>query len=137
MTPFSLSGPRSRWPLFSRRRETVAHLSNFPIGMSFPALNIRNRSELRQRFREVFVDPVNASKCFAQTEPSRDTENPELFTVACRNDTGSDAAAYQVRAHEIGLAIHSLSTFYNLPVSVECHTSRPSSTWLDGVRSLG
>jgi len=81
--------------VISGSRETVAHLSKFPIGMSSPAPSIKNRSELRQRFREVFVDPVNASQCFARTEPSRDTENRELFTVACRNDKGSDAAAYQ------------------------------------------
>jgi hypothetical protein len=76
-------------------RETVAQLSKFPIGVSSPAPNIKNHSELRQRFGEVFVDQVNASECFARTEPSRDTENPEVFTVACRYDNGSDAAAYQ------------------------------------------
>jgi hypothetical protein len=82
-------------------KEAVAGLSKFPIGISSPepnmspAPNIKNRSELRQRFREVFVNKVNASECFARTEPARDTENPEMFTVACRYDNGSDAAAYQ------------------------------------------
>jgi hypothetical protein len=112
---------QSFWTTFKmavirRRRETVAHLSNFPIGMSFPAPNIRNRSELRQRFREVFVDPVNASKCFARTEPSQDTENRELFTVACRNDTGSDAAAYQFEHTKSGWRF----THFQLSTTCRC-----------------
>jgi hypothetical protein len=86
---------RFKMAVVSGSRETVAHLSRFPIGMSSPGPNIKNRSELRQRFRKVFVDQVNASQCFARTEPSQDTENREVFTVACRNDNGSDAAAYQ------------------------------------------
>ncbi len=94
-------------------RETIAHLSEFPIGMSFPAPNIKNRSELRQRFREVFVDQINASQCFARTEPSRDTENPELYTVACWNDKGSDASAYQFEHTKSGWRFthFQLSTF--------------------------
>lgn len=88
--------------VISGDRETVAHLSKFPIGMLYPASNIKNRSELRQRFREVFVAQVNASECFTRTQPSRDTENRELFTVACRYDKGSDAAAYQFEHTESG-----------------------------------
>ncbi len=86
---------RFKTAVISDNGETVATLSKFPLGMSSPAHNIKNRSELRHRFREVFVDQVNASQCFARTEPSRDTENREMFTVACRYDKGSDAAAYQ------------------------------------------
>ena len=81
--------------VISGNTESVAQLSKFPIGISSPAPNIKNRSQLRHRFREVFVDQINASQCFAQTEPSPDTENPEMFTVACRYDRGSDAAVYQ------------------------------------------
>lgn len=81
--------------VISGSKETVAQLSKFPIGISSPAANIKNRSELRQRFHEVFADKVNASECFTRTEPARDTENREMFTVACRYDNGSDAAAYQ------------------------------------------
>jgi hypothetical protein len=80
--------------VISGNSETVANLSKFPIGMSSPAANIKNRSELRRRFREVFVDPIDASQCFARTEPSQGMEDPEIFTVACRYYKGSDAAAY-------------------------------------------
>ena len=96
--------------------ETVASLSKFPIGMSFPAANIKNRSELRQRFREVFIDQVNASQCFARTEPSRDTENRELFTVACRYNRGSDAAAYQFEHTESGWRF----THFQLSTTCRC-----------------
>ena len=83
-------------------RNAVATLSKFPIGVLYPAANIKNRSELRQRFREVFAAQVDASQCFARTEPARDTENEELFTVVCRYDRGSDAAAYQFEHTESG-----------------------------------
>ena len=92
---------RFKGAVINGSKETVAQLSKFPIGMSAlepnmsPAPDIKNRSELRQRFREVFANKVNASECFARTEPARDTENREMFTVACRYDNGSDAAAYQ------------------------------------------
>jgi hypothetical protein len=86
---------RFKIAVISGNKETVAQLSKFPLGVSSPALNIKKRSELRQRYQEIFVDQVNASECFAHTEPSQDTENPEMFTVACRYNNGSDAAAYQ------------------------------------------
>jgi hypothetical protein len=91
---------RSFWTKFktavtSGNKETVGQLSKFPLGVSSPALDIKNRSELRQRFREIFVDQVNASECFAHTEPAQDTENAQMFTVACRYNNGSDAAVYQ------------------------------------------
>jgi hypothetical protein len=76
-------------------KESVAQLTKFPLGVLAPTFDIKNRLELRSRFREVFVDPVNVSECFARTEPTRDSENPEMFTVACRYNNGSDAAAYQ------------------------------------------
>jgi hypothetical protein len=107
---------RFKMAVISGGRETVAHLSKFPIGMSFPATNIKNRSELRQRFREVFVDQVNASQCFAGTEPSRDTENPELFTIACRYDKGSDAAAYQFEHTKSGWRF----THFQLSTTCRC-----------------
>lgn len=107
---------RFKMAVISRRSETVAQLSRFPIGMSFPAPDIKNRSELRQRFREVFVDQVNAPQCFARTEPSRDTENPELFTVACRYDKGSDAAAYQFEHTKSGWRF----THFQLSTTCRC-----------------
>ena len=107
---------RFKIAVISGGRETVAQLSKFPIGMSFPAPDIKNRSELRQRFREVFVNQVNASQCFARTEPSRDTENRALFTVACRNDKGSDAAAYQFEHTKSGWRF----THFQLSTTCRC-----------------
>jgi hypothetical protein len=101
--------------VINQRPETVAQLSRFPIGISFPATNIKSRSELRQRFREVFVDQIDASQCFARTEPSRDPEHPELFTVACRYDKGNDAAAYQFEHTKSGWK------FTHFQLSTTCH----------------
>jgi hypothetical protein len=105
-----------RSAVISSDKKTVAALSRFPIGVSLPASNIKNRSELRQRFREVFVDPINASQCFAQTEPSPDTENPELFTIACRYKGGSDAAAYQFEHTKSGWKF----THFQLSTTCRC-----------------
>ena len=107
---------RFKMAVISRRRETVAELSRFPIGISSPAPNIKNRSELGQRFREVFVDRVNASECFARTEPSRDTETPEVYTVACRYDNGRDAAAYQFEHTKSGWRF----THFQLSTTCRC-----------------
>jgi hypothetical protein len=94
----------------------VANLSQFPIGVSHPALEIKDRSELRQRFREIFSQPINAAECFAHTEPTQDTENPELFTVACRYDKGSDAAAYQFEHTKSGWRF----THFQLATTCRC-----------------
>ncbi len=107
---------RFKMAVISGNRETVTQLSKFPIGMSNPAPNIENRSELRRRFREVFVDQVNAPQCFARTEPSLDTENRELFTVACRYNNGSDAAAYQFEHTKSGWRF----THFQLSTTCRC-----------------
>lgn len=96
--------------------EAVAQLAKFPIGLAFPAPSINNRSELRQRFHEIFVDPINAAECVAHTEPSRDTEDPELYTVACRYDKGSDAAAYQFEHTKAGWKF----THFQLTTTCRC-----------------
>ena len=105
---------RFKLAVISQRSETVAQLSRFPLGISSPAHNIKNRSELRQRFGEVFAGKINASECFARTEPLRDMENSGLFTVACRYDKGSDAAAYQFERTKSGWR------FTHLQLSTTC-----------------
>ena len=114
-------GFRSFWSRFKAaviadHPDGVAQLSQFPIGISSPAANITNRAELRQRFREVFAGKVNASECFARNEPSRDTENPEMFTVACRYDNGADAAAYQFEHTKAGWRF----THFQLTTTCRC-----------------
>jgi len=107
---------RFKEAVISGHTETVAQLSRFPIGISSPAANIKTRFELRQRYREVFADQINAAECFAQTEPSRDTENPEVFTVACRYNKGSDAAAYQFEHTKSGWRF----THFQLSTTCKC-----------------
>ncbi|HEV7743994.1 MAG TPA: hypothetical protein VGO56_03260 [Pyrinomonadaceae bacterium] len=98
--------------------KTIGNLSRFPIGVSAPANEIKDRSELRERFNELFVIPekVNASECFAQNEPTRDTENNEIFTVTCRYNKGSDAAAYQFEHTKVGWRF----THFQLSTTCRC-----------------
>lgn len=96
--------------------KTIGNLSRFPIGVSAPAPDIKDSSEVQERFNELFVNTVNASECFAQTEPTRDTENSEIFTVACRYDKGSDAAAYQFDHTEAGWRF----THFQLSTTCRC-----------------
>jgi hypothetical protein len=112
---------RSFWTSFKTavidgRSETVANLSKFPIGVSQPVPEIRDRSALRKRFRELFSEPINAAECFARTEPTQDTERPEVFTVACRFDRGSDAAAYQFEHTKLGWRF----THFQLTTTCRC-----------------
>ena len=96
--------------------ESVSRLSKFPIGMSSPANNILSRSELRERFNELFINQVDAAQCFAHTKPSQDTENREIFTVACRYAGGSDAAAYQFEHTKVGWKF----THFQLSTTCRC-----------------
>ena len=97
-------------------KDAVANLSKFPIGISSPAADIKNRSALRLRFREIFDSPINAAECFATTQPSQYTERRDTFTVACRYDKGSDAAAYQFEHTRLGWKF----THFQLTTTCRC-----------------
>jgi hypothetical protein len=78
----------------SGNKEAVSRLSSFPIEMPYGIRNIRNRADLRRRFRRVFNEQSNAAQCFAQKQPVVDTENPKRFTVACPNEAGDEVVIY-------------------------------------------
>lgn len=72
----------------------VASLSRFPIEMSYGIASIRNRAQLRRRYREVFNEQTDAAKCFATAQPETDTTNSKRFTVACPDAAGNEVAIY-------------------------------------------
>ena len=78
----------------SGNKEAVSRLSQFPIEMPYGIRNIRNRADLRRRYRRVFNEQSNAAQCFAQKQPVIDTENPKRFTVACPNEAGDEVVIY-------------------------------------------
>jgi hypothetical protein len=74
--------------------EAVASLSKFPIEMSYGIASIRNKAQLRRRYREVFNEQTDAAKCFATAQPEIDTTNRRRFTVACPDAAGNEVVIY-------------------------------------------
>jgi hypothetical protein len=80
--------------VISGNREAVSRMSSFPITMSYGIPSIRNRAQLRRRYRQVFNEQTNAAQCFAQKQPEMDTANRKRFTVACPNEGGEEVVIY-------------------------------------------
>lgn len=80
--------------VIANEREAVANLSRFPIEMSYGMASIRNRAQLRRRYREVFNEQADAAKCFATAQPEVDTANRKRFTVACPDAAGNEVVIY-------------------------------------------
>ena len=78
----------------AKETETIASLSKFPIEMSYGIASIRNRAQLRRRYREVFNEQTDAAKCFAAAQPEIDTTNRKRFTVACPDAAGNEVVIY-------------------------------------------
>ncbi len=75
-------------------KEQVAALSKFPIQMSYGIASIKNKAQLRRRFREVFNQQTDAAKCFSKAQPELDAANPKRFTVACPDAAGNEVVIY-------------------------------------------
>jgi len=87
--------------VISRDKKTIAALSRFPISMSNGVSNISNSAELGRRFGEVFDQDTNAAQCFAETEPTADTESPDRFIVTCPNK-GDNFVVYEFEQTKVG-----------------------------------
>ena len=83
-------------------KEAVASLSKFPLGMSYGLKSIRNKSELRRRYREVFNVQSDAAQCFARKEPEMDAANARRFEVACPNEAGDEVVVYSFELTRAG-----------------------------------
>jgi hypothetical protein len=81
--------------VISGNKAAVTSLSQFPIEMSYGIRSIKNKADLRRRYRRVFSEQTNAAQCFTQKQPQIDTENPKRFTVACPNEAGDEVVIYE------------------------------------------
>ena len=81
--------------VISGNKVAVSNLSKFPIGMSYGIRSIRNKAELRRRYRQVFNEQSNAAQCFAKKQPEIDAANPKRSTVACPNEAGDEVVIYE------------------------------------------
>jgi hypothetical protein len=80
--------------VIAKEVESVANLSKFPIEMSYGIASIRNKAQLRRRYREVFNEQTDAAKCFARAQPEINTANRKRFTVACPDAAGNEVVIY-------------------------------------------
>ena len=75
--------------------QTVARLSQFPIGMSYGIPSIKTKAQLAKRFRQVFNEQTDAAACFGKAKPEVDPANSKEFTVACPDAAGNEVVIYE------------------------------------------
>lgn len=80
-----------------RDTEAVASLSKFPIKMSYGMASIKNKAQLRRRYREVFNEQTNAAVCFSKAQLEMDAGNPKRFSVACPDAGGNEVVIYHFK----------------------------------------
>ena len=68
--------------------ETIAHLSKFPIGMSYGIPSIRNKAQLARRYRQLFNEQTDAAACFNKAKPemARLIRNASVLPVRMRRE---------------------------------------------------
>jgi hypothetical protein len=88
--------------VISGNKVAVSSLSSFPIDMPYGISSIKNKADLRRRYRRVFNEQSNAAQCFAQKQPVIDTANPKRFTVACPNEAGDEVVIYEFQLTRTG-----------------------------------
>jgi hypothetical protein len=86
----------------SGNQETVASLSQFPIGMSYGIKSIHSKTELYQRYREVFKQQSDAAQCFTKKQPVVDRANQRRFSVACPDKAGNEVVVYEFERTRTG-----------------------------------
>ena len=74
----------------SSDKETSIGLSRFPIRMPGRVRSIKDASDLRKRYREVFNKRVNAARCFAGEEPIKDPNHSGGYLVSCFDEKGNE-----------------------------------------------
>src|SRR5687767_15894192 len=75
-------------------KSSVASMSQFPIGMPYGVPKIRTRTQLAQRWRDLFNVQANAAKCFEEAQPVVDPASPNRFTVGCKDEAGNEVVVY-------------------------------------------
>ena len=85
-----------------RDMQTVARLSQFPIGMSYGIPAIKTKVQLTKRYRQLFNEQTDAAACFSKAKPEVDPANAKAFTVACPDAAGNEVVIYHFQQTKIG-----------------------------------
>jgi hypothetical protein len=92
----------------NRDVQTVARLSQFPIGMSYGVPSIKTKAQLAKRFRQVFNEQTDAAACFGKAKPEVDPANVKALTVACPDAAGNEVVIYHFTQTKTGWKFTSL-----------------------------
>ena len=88
--------------------QTVARLSQFPIGMSYGIPGIKTKAQLTKRYRQLFNEQTDAAACFSKAKPEVDPANAKAFTVACPDAAGNEVVIYHFQQTKTGWRFTSL-----------------------------
>jgi hypothetical protein len=88
--------------------QTVARLSQFPIGMSYGIPGIKTKAQLTKRYRQLFNEQTDAAACFSKAKPEVDPANAKAFTVACPDAAGNEVVIYHFQQTKTGWKFTSL-----------------------------
>lgn len=80
----------------------IATMSRFPIAMSYGIPSVKNKLDLRKRYRKVFNEQSDAAACFNKAKPEIDPENAKHFTVACPDAAGNEVVIYHFHQTRAG-----------------------------------
>ena len=89
-------------------KESVAAMTQFPIGMPYGQAAVRTKAQLLKRYRQVFNSEANAAKCFAGAKPETDPARPKEFTIGCDNGSGEKVVIYAFALTKTGWKFKSL-----------------------------
>jgi len=89
-------------------KESVAALTQFPVGMPYGQAAVRTKAQLLKRYRQVFNSEANAAKCFAGAKPETDPARPKEFTIGCDNGSGEKVVIYAFALTKTGWKFKSL-----------------------------
>jgi len=88
--------------------EAVAMLTNFPVSMPYGIPSVKNKTQLRQRYRQVFAQQSNAVSCFKKANPEMDAQDPNTFTVTCPDRAGNEVVVYRFTKMKSGWKLFGL-----------------------------
>lgn len=89
-------------------KDTVAQLSQLPIGMPYGVPVVKTQAQLIKRYGHVFNGETNAAKCFGEARPVIDPDNRKRFTVGCKNAAGDEVIVYEFVLTRTGWKFKSL-----------------------------
>ena len=88
--------------------QTVARLSQFPIGMSYGIPGIKTKAQLTKRYRQLFNEQTDAAACFSKAKPEVDPATAKAFTVAGPDAAGNEVVIYHFQQTKTGWKFTSL-----------------------------